>query len=220
MNCLFTLNIKNKQGFNTEFVSDRVRRSFISACYRWGCNYAEINHDHDPNDKICNWAKILGPRLLIGYEKLIYLDGDMIITEHAPNPFDLCVEDDTIYAVADRQGVNIGNPVWEGAIYGADVGKIIAKHPDFKQPTPERYFNTGFMLFKNTDKIREMFDFIDQNRDLEVPTCYDQTVINMIIHNRLNVAMLPEKWNYIVWERSPDPDAYINHHVHAGPSLQ
>ncbi len=220
MNCIFTLNIKNKQGFNTEFVSNRVRKTFIDACYRWGCNYSEINHDHNPEDKICNWGKILGPRYLIGYEKLLYLDGDMLVSDHAPNPFDLCVEDDTIYAVTDMQGVNIGNSIWDNAIYGADVHRIIEKHPNFKQPAPERYFNTGFMLFKNGDKVRETFEFIDQNRDLEVPTCYDQTVINMIVHNQLKVVMLPDKWNYLVWDRPPDPNAYINHHCHVGPSLQ
>jgi lipopolysaccharide biosynthesis glycosyltransferase len=220
MNCLYTLNVKNKQGFNTEFVSDRVRRSFISACFRWGCNYSEINHEPGFEDaKICNWGKLLGPQLLIGYESLLYLDGDMIISEHAPNPFHLCVKDDVMYAVADAQGVNVNNEVWKGAIYGAGVEKILARFPEFKQPTVERYFNTGFMMFRNTDKLRYTFKMILDNRDLEVPTCYDQTVLNLIVHNRMDVEILPETWNYIVWERAPNPDAYILHFIHAGPSL-
>ena len=219
MNCLFTLNIKNKQGWNAPFIGDNVRKTYISACHRWGCNYSEINHDHNPEDKICNWGKILGPKLLIGYEKLLYLDGDMKISEHAPNPFDLCVDDDTIYAVADAQGVNKGNSFWEDVIYRAGAEKILPRYPEFVMPKVENYFNTGFMLFKNSEKIRETFDFIDQNREFEVPTCYDQTVINIIVHNKLKVVILPEKWNYIVWSREPDTEAYINHFTHAGPSL-
>jgi lipopolysaccharide biosynthesis glycosyltransferase len=220
MNSLFTLNIKNKQGFNGPFVTDRVRRSFISACYRWGCNYSEINHEPDPTAKICNWGKLLGPKLLIGYESLLYLDGDMIISEHAPNPFDLCVKNDVMYAVVDAQGVNQNNEVWKGAIYGAGVEKILERFPEFKQPSVERYFNTGFMMFRNTPGTRDVFQMILENRDLEVPTCYDQTVINLIVHNTMGVEMLPEAWNYIVWEREKSDEAYINHFIHAGPSLE
>jgi len=74
-------------------------------------------------------------------------------------------------------------------------------------------------MFRNTDKLRYTFRMILDNRDLEVPTCYDQTVINLIVHNRMDVEILSEKWNYIVWERAPNPDACINHFIHAGPSL-
>ncbi len=217
MNCLFTLNIKNKQGFNTAFVSDATRKSFIAACHRWGCNYAEINHDLNPDDKICNWGKILGPKLLCGYGKLLYLDGDMMISEHAPNPFDLCTDDDTMYAVADAQGVNVNNPLWHDCIYLPNTDKIIEKYPTFSRPPVDRYFNTGFMLFTNNSFAREVFDIINHNRQFEAPTCYDQTVINMIVHNMMTVRMLPEEWNYIVWDRPPDPDAYINHYAHSGP---
>ncbi len=220
MNCLFTLNIKNKQGWDAPFVTDRVRRTYIAACHRWGCNYAEINHDHNPDDKICNWGKIRGPRLLSGYDKLLYLDGDMIISEHAPNPFDLCVEDDTMYAVADMQGVSMKpESPWRDWIYMSNTEEMIAKYPSFSRPTEGRYFNTGFMLFKNTPKVRETFDVIDQNREFESPTCRDQTVINMMVHNMLKVVILPEIWNYIVWDRPENPEAYINHYAHAGPSL-
>ena len=219
MNCLFTLNIKNKQGWNAPFIGDNVRKTYISACHRWGCNYAEINHEPGHSDlAICNWGKLYGPRFLIGYEILLYLDGDMKISEHAPSPFDLCVEPDVMYAVTDAQGDN-PNEMWEGSIYSGGIEKIFERFPDFKQPTKERYFNTGFMLFRNTQGIRDIFDSILQNRDLESPTCYDQTVINMFVHNRMKVEILPNTWNYTVWNREPDPDAYINHYLHAGPSL-
>ncbi len=217
MNCLFTLNIKNKQGFNTAFVSNETRKSFIAACHRWGCNYAEINHDKNPDDKICNWGKILGPRYLIGYEKLLYLDGDMVISEHAPNPFDICTEDGTMYAVADAQGGNVNNRIWEDCIYLPGMDKIIEKYPTFHKPPTDRYFNTGFMLFKNTDSVREAFDIVGHNREFESPTTYDQTVINMIVHNTMKVVILSETWNYIVWGREADPNAYVNHFTHSGP---
>ena len=220
MNCLFTLNIKNKQGWNAPFITDRVRKSFVSACHRWGCNYAEINHDHNPDDKICNWGKLRGPALLSGYEKLLYLDGDMIVEDHAPNPFDLCTEAETVYAVADMQGPNLPlNVMWHDCIYLVNTDKIIAKFPAFKRPPVERYFNSGFMLFKNTETLRNVFEYIDQNREFEAPTCYDQTVINMFIHNLLDVKLLPEIWNYMVWDRPASSAAYINHYTHAGPSL-
>lgn len=221
MNCLFTLNIKNPHGWNTAFTTDRVRRSFIDACHRWGCNYAEINHDHESDSKACNWGKVLGPRLLSGYDKLLYLDSDMIVSEHAPNPFDLCVEPNTVYGVADMQGVNKTlNMAWHDCIYLPGTDGIIARFPDFKRPAPERYINTGFMLFQNTDALRYAFELIDANREFEAPTCFDQTVINMFVHNRLKVELLPEAWNYIVWDRPADPAAHINHYAHCGPSLQ
>lgn len=219
MNALYTLNIKHAKGFNAPFVSDRVRRSMLAACFRWGCNYAEINHDPEHGeDAICNWGKILGPRLMSPYEKLLYLDGDVIISDHAPNPFDLCVADDTIYAVTDAQGVN-PNPAWEACIYNSRVDEMIARYPDWTRPEIPRYFNTGVMLFRNTPAIRDAFDFVGECREFHSLQCYDQTVINMVMHNRVKVEMLPEAWNYIVWAREPDPNAFINHYAHAGPTL-
>ena len=75
------------------------------------------------------------------------------------------------------------------------------------------------MMFRNTERLRGMFQTILDNRDLEVPTCYDQTIINMIVHNTMAVEILPETWNYVVWERPKSDEAYVNHFVHAGPSL-
>ncbi len=97
------------------------------------------------------------------------------------------------------------------------MDKIIEKYPTFTKPEPVRYFNTGFMLFHNNEIAREAFDIVDHNREFESPTTYDQTVINMIIHNMMEVVILPEKWNYIVWGREADPSAYINHFTHSGP---
>ncbi len=144
----------------------------------------------------------------------------MIISEHAPNPFDLCV-DDAMYAVADMQGPNKEmNTLWHDCIYIVHSDRMIAKYPKFKIPHHSKYFNTGFMLFRNTDALRNTFDLIDQNREFEAPTCYDQSVINMIVANTMKVTMLPETWNYIVWGRPENPEAYINHFAHAGPSLE
>jgi len=222
VNCLFTLNISNAHGFRGPFITPRVRKSFIDACFRWGCNYAEINHDPDyPEARIVNWGKINGPKLLVGYEKLLYLDGDAIISEHAPNPFDLCQREGVMYAVADGQGVNADhNECWRNVVCWSRAEEIVAKHPHLRPTPPERYFNTGFMLFRNTAQVRELFALIDQNRDLESLQCCDQTVINMFVHHAMRVELLPEVWNYIVWARPPNSDAYINHYPRAGPTLE
>ena len=221
-NCLFTLNINNKHGFRGPFVTPRVRKSFIDACFRWGCNYAEINHDPEhPEAKIVNWGKILGPKLLIGYEKLLYLDGDAIISDHAPNPFDLCDTPNTMYAVPDAQGVNADhNEAWLNVVCGSRSEEIIAKHPHLQRVPPERYFNTGMMMFYNTEHLRDVFEIIDDNRDMESLQCCDQTVINMFVHAEMRVELLSDMWNYIVWARPPNSDAFINHFTRAGPTLE
>ncbi len=144
----------------------------------------------------------------------------MIVSETSPSPFDLCVEDNTMYAVADMQGPNkVLNVSWHDCIYAVNTDRMIAKYPEFKRPPVEKYFNTGFMLFRNNDTARSTFDLIDQNREFEAPTCYDQTVINMFVFNKMKLTIIPEKWNYIVWDRAPDPEACILHFAHAGPSL-
>ena len=223
MNCLFTLNILYEEGFNSHFVSDRVRLSFLNACHRCGCNYAEINV-LDPAYCYPNWGKLDGAEHLRGYDKLLYLDGDTIVSDHAPNPFDMCVEDDTIYAVCDNQdwpGSNV--PMWMDMGCYNSIAKIEKALPDMVRHTPEKYFNAGFMLFKNSEKIRAMFREVKEHAHTvaHVPSIvYEQTLLNFIAANRVKVEIIPDKWNYLVWGREADPDAYINHYAHAGPQMQ
>lgn len=223
MNCLYTLNIFFEEGFNAHFVSNRVRLSILNACHRWGCNYAEINV-LDPAYCYPNWGKLDGPKYLSGYDKLLYLDGDVIVSEDTPNPFDMCVEDDTMYAVCDNQpwpGSNV--PMWEDMVCYNDIAKIEEALPGLVRHTPDKYFNAGFMLFKNSEKMRALFQEVKDNAHVVacVPSmAYEQTLLNFIAANRIKVEIISDKWNYIVWGREPDPEAYINHYAHAGPSLR
>lgn len=214
MNCLYTCNVKHALGFNIEFISERVRRSFLSACFRWGCNYAEINH-YDPDFPICHWAKLDGPKYLSGYDKLLYLDGDMVISDHAPNPFELCVDDGAMYAVADGQGPN-PCPAWEQGVKLPGMEKMRERYPLMAIPPNSHYFNSGFMMFANTGLLRSTFALAHSNRDLGIMPSWDQSIINMCVFNGMRVEILPEKWNHILFGRPWDPEAYINHNCGAG----
>ena len=210
MNCLFSLNIRIA-AWNAGFITDHIRSRFVNACHRWGCDYAELEH-FDQSLPSCHWGKLDGPIRLVGYEKLLYLDGDMVISDHAPNPFDLCVDGDTIYCVTDAQGVN-PNPIWLAVIYGSNSEIIRQKFPDYKQPPVEQYFNSGFMMFRNTESVRSVFRQVRDCSAMDSLVVHEQTILNTVAYNKLKVALLPEEWNFVVSGRQPNPKAYINHYV-------
>jgi hypothetical protein len=69
------------------FLRPNVRRSFLAACERWGCEYFEIDeiqtpytHFIDIKHDLCNFEQLQGKRVL-------YIDADAVIREDCPDPW-------------------------------------------------------------------------------------------------------------------------------------
>ena len=202
MNCIYTVNVN-------DFVTTLARKRFRSAARRWGCDYAELLHDILPGYSSC--TKLAGAERLAGYEKLAFFDGDALISEHAPNPFDLCVAEDTLYAVSDCQGPNPCD-AWREVVYHLGINAGLEKKPDFKTPDELRFFNSGFWMYRKSAKIREMFAVAIESLPKSPRPYAEQGTLNLIAHNLVQVELLPETWNHLIpHNQKLIPDYYVNH---------
>lgn len=202
MNCLYTVNCGS-------FLTNYSRASFESACVRWHCDYAEFRH-------ACfggypGTEKWFGCRKLSGYDALLYLDADMVIAKHAPNPFELCDQDE-LCVVTDCQA---GNPCapWREHVYNA-ILPFIDSHPEFQRQSEEQSFNAGLMLFRTTRCVRAFFDLVIRYGHLLKPKSYqEQALTNLCAYNTpgLKVSLLPTCWNYMVIGNDAPKENYINH---------
>lgn len=205
MDCLVTINVGN-------FISETVRKHFNSACERWHCDYSELTHPY-----LCNYpgsAKLFMAEKLVGYDNLLYVDGDAIIENDAPNPFDLCVEENVIYAVTDLQAGN-PNDSWREWVYNKPLRTVLKSHPELIQHPEAQAFNAGVLLFKPTLLVLSMYHRIRNAFPEQWCGYQEQALENLFAYNtpELRVEFLPLKWNHMVIEQTSDTVGnYISHY--------
>ena len=129
------------------------------------------------------------------YNKILYLDTDIIIQGNIMKIFE-CLTEDKLYAVKE----NDINTSFNGAFF-FDFNK-------FDITTPA--FNAGVLLFKNSSNIRRVFQ--DINNHIEIfnkedslrPPCLEQpfVVYHFITNNLCNVEVLTDKV-YLASNTSP-----------------
>lgn len=193
MNCLYTVNIGDpKRG--VQFITPLVKRAMVAACRRWGCQFAEILHPYQ--GKFNLYAKYEAARHLAGFDKLLFLDGDILIDDQAPNPFELCQSASTLYAVSDYQECS-QNEGWRTLVF-----KSI---PDFLTSfKPEHYFNTGFLMFAPSKPILELFaaqlNTIPADCRGDAWDIREQSLFNLLAYTTPNISihLLPQTWNHMV----------------------
>lgn len=203
-NCLVTINI---HGFLTRY----SRRSFVSACERWGCDFAEV---HQVLKRSCpSCSKYLVPGLFSGYDKIMLLDADTVISPHTPDPFTLCDRDNVLHVVSDFHGIN-DSDAWKEGPYQHGMMHALRCKPLFIAPKHQDFFNSGMWICRPSPAIIDLFnsaaEVLPDNCDLWV----EQGTINAFAHNSdyVKVEILPETWNHIIPPGcSPVPEYYINH---------
>jgi hypothetical protein len=107
---------------------------------------------------------------LDGYEKILYLDTDIIIKGDLTKIFELPMEKDVLYAL---ESGNIQSPSFGCQFF------------NFHQTDPSLSgMNSGTLLFKNSTVIRDLFERIRTHVNqytqsgLDIPYCMDQPFIN------------------------------------------
>lgn len=198
--CLYTVNIGNVLG-------DNSRASFTAAAQRWGCDYIEIIQPYGKHHPCC--AKADATVKLKFYDYLMYVDADTLISDKAPNPFELC-NPDVFYVVMDAQDQSVG-PYWMDAVYRKPLD-VCQKQTGWEWAwATADFFNTGVMLFPSSYAIREMFEAVLRHLPENSTPHEEQAMINLCAWMRGLPNFLPTKWNYIVPPSGPNPDAFINH---------
>ena len=123
-------------------------------------------------------VKFCIPRLLPEYDKILYVDGDVLIRKDLAEAFEIKIDDCYAAVVSDMAAVVSCN--WH------------------KRLGLKNYFNSGVLLL-NAEKIRrenveeKLFTVKKQHPDY---CCMDQDVFNVVFN--MNVKFLPQKWNMMM----------------------
>ena len=129
----------------------------------------EINDTYNNVDKACKARlDVFNLSSITNYNKILYLDTDIIIKDNINKVFDVC-NDDIIYVLEE------GKLTDSNEFYGGETlfGDEINNYAD------NTAFTSGILLFNNCDKIRDLFNKISDdiiNRPFFF-ACYDQPYI-------------------------------------------
>lgn len=143
----------------------------------------EINDTYDNIDKACKARlDLFNLSSIINYNKILYLDTDILVKDDINKVFNVC-EEDILYVL--EEGV-IDDPT---DCYGLTLfGNEINNYND------KTAFTSGIILFNNCDKIKDLFIKINENI-IESPhqfNTYDQPYIvyNAFKYNLYNNKIL------------------------------
>ena len=169
----------------------------------------ETNDTYDNVDKACKARlDLFHLSSIINYEKVLYLDTDILVKDNINKVFDVCKED-ILYVL--EEGTIDGNPdYWGKTLFGNEIGNY----------TDKTAFSSGILLFNNCEKIRELFHKITEdiiNRPYYF-SCYDQPYIiySAITYNLYDNKIL--KSLVVNRDNNIHSDKVI-HHFPGGPGI-
>ena len=143
----------------------------------------EINDTYNNLDKACKARLDLFNLVSVkNYNKILYLDTDVLVINDINAAFDVCKED-TLY-VLEEGAINSSADCWGRTLFGDEIN-------NYEDKTA---FTSGILLFNNCEKIKGLFNII--NNDIVIRPhyfdCYDQPYIvyNAFKYNLYNNKIL------------------------------
>lgn len=143
----------------------------------------EINDTYDNIGKSCKARlDLFNLPIITNYNKILYLDTDILVKNNINKVFDICKED--ILYVLQEGTIDSNTNYWGKSLFGNEVNNYEDKSA----------FTSGILLFKNCKKIKDLFDKINEdivNRPYNF-SCYDQPYIvyNAFKYNLYNNKIL------------------------------
>lgn len=118
------------------------------------------------------------------YEKILYLDTDILINSDINILFNIPIESNVIYALEEG---NLGDAFWGGQFFD-----------NIDQRKSTTAFSAGVLYFMNSPSMRTLFDDITKHIDTYMkntdlpPTCLDQpfVVYHAVLQNKYNNQLL------------------------------
>ena len=170
----------------------------------------EINNEYNDVDKACKARlDLFNLPSIINYNKILYLDTDILVKDNINKVFNVCKED-LLYVLEE------GNLKLNDHWYGGNTlfGNEINNYNDISA------FTSGILLFNNCEKIKDLFNKINEDivkRPYDF-TCYDQPYIiyNAFKYNLYNNKIL--KTLVVNNDNNIHSDKVI-HHFPGGPGL-
>jgi len=169
----------------------------------------EINDKYNNIDKACKARlDLFSLPSITNYNKILYLDTDILIKDNINQVFDVCKED-FLYTLEEGE-INSVTDFWGKSLFGNEIDNYNDKSA----------FTSGILLFNNCEKIKDLFQKINEDivkRPYQF-TCYDQPYIvyNAFKYNLYNNKVL--KSLAVNNDKNIHSDKVI-HHFPGGPGV-
>lgn len=222
MDALITLNVGN-------FISQNARSSMLAAAARWQVDFVEVTHSTHPRLHPA-YQKCSVLSRLRHYERVVLLDGDILIRDDAPNCFQEFTDGSKLYAVSDLAACRPHSL----CAFRFDVIEAvrtryfpllqaISCEPVSMEEYVNSFVNTGLLLCKPERFLcafRFVLDHLPTPSDpLAQNAHFEQAMFNFAVQAfyRDSLVIIPEEWNYI------EPDIRLERMSHfvwhfTGPS--
>lgn len=169
----------------------------------------EINDTYNNLEKACfSRLDLFNLSSIIKYNKILYLDTDILVKDDINKIFDVCKED--ILYVLEEGEINSDTNYW---------GKTLFGNEDINY-TDKTAFTSGILLFNNCENIKMLFNKINEDivNRYSMATFYDQPYIvyNAFKYNLYNNKIL--KLHVVNNDNNIHSDKVI-HHFCGGPGV-
>jgi|SaaInlStandDraft_6_1057023.scaffolds.fasta_scaffold30083_3 predicted O-methyltransferase YrrM len=170
----------------------------------------EINDTYNNIDKACKARlDLFNLHSITNYNKILYLDTDILVKDNINKVFDVC-EEDFLYVLKEGELTNDDN--WYGGVtlFGDEINNYSDKSA----------FSSGILLFNNCEKIKDLFNKINEdiNKRPYNFDCFDQPYIvyNAFKYNLYNNKILK---SLVVNNDDNIHSDKVIHHFPGGPGV-
>jgi len=112
----------------------------------------EINDNYDNIDKACKARlDLFNLHSITNYSKILYLDTDILVKDDINKVFEVC-KDDVLYVLEEGE-IDSETDWWGKSLFGDEINNYNDKTA----------FSSGIILFNNCDRIKELFNKINQD---------------------------------------------------------
>lgn len=130
-----------------------------------------------------NYNRLFIPEILHNYDKVIYLDSDILIFEDVSNLYNIDLEDNLIAAVSDIEVIRNRKLLSDYCTEELEIESIF------------KYFNSGVLLIDIQQCLKN--DFLDncikELKRVKQPKCVDQCILNIVCEDK--IKYLDFTWN-------------------------
>lgn len=169
----------------------------------------EINDTYNDVEKACKARlDLFNLASVKNYKKILYLDTDILVKDNINKVFDVC-EEEFLYTLEEGE-IDSDTDFWGKSLFGNELYNYEDK----------KAFTSGMLLFKNCEKIRYLFNKINEdiiNRPF-YNVCHDQPFIvyNAFKYNLYNNQILK---SLVVNNNNNIHSDKVIHHFPGGPGV-
>jgi hypothetical protein len=142
----------------------------------------------------CMRLQIFNNDFIHNYDKILYLDNDVLINSDVNVLFNQEIDDDKLYGIEDG---TIGHFFWGSNFFDFDSGEFSRE---------QKGFSSGILLFKNSESMRQLYEDINNhvwyliNNEQHNILFYDQPIIN---YNAIKKGKYDNTWLMKYAKNSP-----------------